>query len=341
MAELAGTRILKDLVNSGKISFDETDLKKEKNQSRRKLLYQLGAYKGTQICQYDLEVFGITGCKRMIDAKISINLYNHIHLNMWDSYQAFNKIIGIDALKALDEFVEIHSYIPTDQLRKLKTWKKIKRGKDVFIRGLGSFDIDKAYKIAVEHSRNIYSDETDAIFSVTDLRLAGYFPEEENTYGLEKLYKDSIEMFKWVYINKFPVARIDELMDLNILGLFDITLNKKSILKRLDDINIRNLRLTWVDTSDFDYPDYVIELARLLEFTVPKNGIDLKKQARLFKNCSGGYVRKILDKQSFIIYNDNEMIEIGNHEVYQHFGRMNGYISNRRKNRVQNLLERC
>lgn len=333
MAYTAAEKLLIELVNKGTLSFNESDLKGERNQSKRKLLYTLGAYKGVQIDRDVMGAFGLKPCKKMVDALVPINVYNYVHMFEQDSYEAFYNITQMDAIAALEN--ENYWRIKSG-LKNLATWKGIRRGKDVFIHGIGSFNIDEAYAKAVKNNSSVYY--MDNVVSLMDIRCAGYFPDCAQRFYLAELYKHSIDLFKWVYVNNYPLGQLDELKDLNVLGLFDYSFKLDTVMSRINDMVDRDLRLSWVDNTKFDYPDKLKLFAEQNGFTIPKNGIDLKKQARVFSNCSGGYVRKILDKKSFIIYNEEEMLEIKGANVLQHLGKRNTLVEDSRRNYIQGRL---
>ena len=333
---MQAVRLLQELVADGTLSFDESDLKGERNSAKRRLLYSLGAYKGTVIDEHMRTMFGLKPCKKMIALGINISIENYLDFFLFDEAQSFYKVLDVKILSLLRSNSS-HYWRVGQSLKDLKTWKGIKRGKDLFIAGLGGFNINSAFR-----SIDIGRYDT-GIVSITTLRCKGYFPEEPNTYYLESLYKHSIELFKWVYINKFPISRIDELKDLEILGFYNPKLSLRDVLSRLDDVIDRDLRLSWSDKYDFDYPERVKQFANTHGFTVPKNGIELKKQAKVFQNCSGGYVKRIQDKNCFIVYNADEMIEINRRgdTILQHLGKRNARVDEVRRVHLEENLRRA
>ena len=328
--------LLLDLVKQNKISFNEADLKAEKNQAKRKLLYMLGAYKGKMISKDDLYIFGIRACKKLIDKGIEPDFYHVITVVYSQERQNFMTIMNRDPL---DLFKRINSvWMKKAMLRHLNTWKNIDRGKKVFISGMGSFDIEEAYIRQVADSPYV----TYTILPpIGDLRCSGYFPNENNDYLVRALYKHSIDLFRWFYVHEFPIALVDEVKDLDVLGLFNFRMSTAVVNARIRDMRERKLGLDWEDKHVFEYPDNIINFANENGFTVPKNGIELKKQAKIFSNCSGGYVTSIRKKKTYIIYNEEEMIEISpKGKIRQHFGKRNSRINRNRMVQVEKLVEK-
>jgi len=335
MAFIQSEKLLLELVEAGKLSFNEEDLKGEKNQSRRKLLYRLGAYKHTPIGQEYISGFGLKKCKKLIDLGKKVNVINYIgqYLEACDDNYT-NVLMERPSVIMQDKIDNGSNCYIKSYLKDIASWKDIKRGKDLFIKGLGSFDITNTFNSLVAELRP-YSVR---VFSVREIRCRGYFPTEQKWY-LESLYDHSIELFKWVYINKFPIARLDELKDLDVLGMFKSSLSLNAVLTRIDNMVKRDLRLTWRDKDKFVYPDNIKKFANMANLTIPKNGIDLKKQAHIFKNCSGSYVNRILEKKTFIVYNDYEMVELSSKgKIKQHFGKLNSSVDSSITNRYETML---
>lgn len=330
-------KLLIDLVAQNKISFNEADLKAEKNPTKRKLLYMLGAYKGVCIPKDNLYCFGIRACKKLIDKDIEPSFANVIKAIYAQERDNFIRVINKDPLDLMNKIDT--PWIKKVMLKYLKSWKNIDRGKKVFIPGMGSFDIEKAYKDNIgDYDYVTYTILPD----IMSLRCAGYFPDEVNgSYQVRALYKHSIELFRWFYIHDFPIALVDEVKDLDILGLFNLKMNPTTVNARIADLRKRHLGLAWDDKYDFKYPDNIISFANENGFDIPKNGIELKKQAKVFSNCSGGYVKRIRKGKTFIIYNEEEMIEINpKGQILQHYGKRNSKVSFERMYEIRESIRR-
>lgn len=322
---IASERLLLRLVDEGKLTFTMADME-GKRQSERQLLYRLGAYKGVQMPPEFIHIFGIKDCKRLIDTGTNLKTV-WPEMVVQDLYaEELSNYEGLVTDKVV--FEDKHQYYLGRAVRHLRSWKGITRGKDLFIKGLGGFEIEKAFDEWSQASGAGYRE----VPTRNELLAYGYLDMEGiHRYSLDKTMKKLMaipNMFEWVVKRKFSFSRLDEMFDAHILGLFDHNLTLIQMTNRLDDAIHRGLKLTWDDKVDFDYPTWLGYVASGTEMTIPKNGIELKSQAKRFKNCAGGYVNSILDKRSYIIYNKDVMVELSpSGRVIQAHGPMNSTVN--------------
>jgi len=312
---LIAEKMLVDLVNKGIIKFTEKDLKGVKSACERKLLYSLGAYKGIKISSSNQTLFGIRKLKKVISANKYTNDMRELFKIVYKDN--LNNFINITGKYDFIETINSKKYLYGIKNR-LTNWIKYNKGKDLFIKGLGGFNIQEAHTRYIK--LNKYTD--DGLLTPENLIISGYM-KIDNLYA-ERILEASKGLFKWAVIHKFDTARLDELLDLYILDQWNKNLSVNDVIKRLANIKVRGLNLTYRDKINFEYPENLKILAQKTAFTLPKNGIELKRQAKEFKNCSASYVDKIIKGSSYIMYTDTEMVEItktGN--IIQHYGKRN------------------
>jgi len=305
--------LLTQKVVSGEISFTMDDMK-NKTAAQRKCLYKLGAYKNTMMSDKNVQIFGVKRLKKAIDLNISMTLRKLWSMSFGDALDNYERIVS--------PVGDIRGY----EAKVLKMWTNLPRGRDLFVKGLGSFNIDEA----IETYRMSYKNRT--VLNPNDLIVTGYLGQPD--YSLTTwLNKGRKELFSWMVRSKFPVSRIDELSDLDILDMWHNRLTLAQCIRRLDDMMNRNLKLDYMDKPHFDYPKELIAFCEQTDFCCPENGIALKKLARKFSNCSGSYVKSIRQKELFIIYSEDEMISLNGKtlKVEQHYGKRNEDISKGKK----------
>ena len=309
---LVANRLLMSLVDRGEISFTMADLK-GRTYAEKKLLISLGAYKSTPVDIDFINNYGIRAIKKLIDLDLPLNPNGIAKI-----YE--NAIINANRIddRLATNIVNPHNpWRTARRLKNLKSWNKISRGKDLFIPGLGGFDI----KAAIDRLIKDTNPQWFQSLSVREVVVEGYFPNDE-TYYTNKLYSHK-DLFNWVVVHGFDTAHIDELINLKMIGQFNPRLSLASVNKRIADARVRGLELTWRDSQDFDYPEWF----GYLGLTVPKNGIELKKQAKYFSNCSGGYVNQILAGNTYIGYTDDVMVEISpTGAIRQMYGKRNSRV---------------
>jgi len=306
--------LLTQKVASGEVSFTMDDMK-GKTAAQRKALYRLGAYKNTAMSSYLIGLFGIRNLKMAIDKKIPMDVRHLWFVSFGDSLGNYEHIVS--------DIEFLSGYASAENLKK---WSKYNRGRDLFIKGLGSFSINDAYEKFKAAS------PYESIVSPAKLICFGY-TGVYNASLINLLDENKLNVFSWFIRSKFPIERADELVDLDVLGMWHDKLNLKQTLKRADDMTDRNLKLTYMDTKSFDYPEVIKDFCDLTEYTYPKNGIDLKRQAKHFSNCSGNYVESIKKNECYIIYSETEMISLEPKHFYtqQHYGKRNELIPKDKK----------
>lgn len=328
------TKMLSKWISDGRIKLDESDLKNRTAATKKKLL-ALGAYKGTPIPLEWVEVYGIRLTKKLVDRGYSFNKdpFKGLYIRELAQSKANYEYITGKSLE-LSNRANGALWILKRTVLNLKTWSKVFKGKDLFVEGMGGFNIDKAIEKVTQRSGN-----NTTIPTVFELRLSGYFGVSRYypSWGLRTLSRYP-GVWRWIKDTKFPLERTDELNDLIILDNFNFE-KLATIVSRLDDIVERDLRLNESDKKEFKYPEKITRLSSLLNLTLPDNGIELKKQAKLFKNCAGSYVRKIKTGKSFILYDKEIMIELsGSIRLIQAYGPMNKAVNEHRLNQINNVL---
>jgi len=336
MAQVAALVILDKLFREGKISFNEDDLVGQTPAVQR-VLYSYGAYKNQIISEECQFLFGIRELKKLIDVGIDINEMSTINLFKIiyeESVQNIEFIFQEDIDSIFDFLTDGNSrYGKKKLIKNIKSWKKIKSGRDVRLSGFGKINIIESYNKFKDYSRQNNFDFF-KFPSLNNIRAIGYFPKDTHKariYEIERISKlftkKNMPILLWCKRNEFPLSRFDELIEATILGFFNTKMTKRQANKALEEINDRNLKLTRRDEILFDYEKNKSLFSFLIKqrLTLPENGIELKKQAKMFKNCAGGYVEKILDKKTIIAYNDEMMIELNPNsgEIKQAFRPMN------------------
>lgn len=321
---LAGTKILMRLIDEGKLSFNEQDLK-GRTASERKLLYTLGAYKNTPIPSYIQYHFGIRAAKTLINehavTEFSDRIVDYlVYLHDLNQDTIHNLVkIGFD-IPSLVANASKRQWFIGDLHKTLKTYEGIVKGRDLFISGMGSFDIEAAQAYNTRYG-------SPQLLSLSEFRYSGYFDrvlDYNDSYHIKILNK--LDAWKWVKDTGFPLERLDELMDAGVLGLWDKKRKLNSTIATLNNMVERDLKLTYADKESFNYPDNIVKQAG--SFVMPETGIDLKRQAKRFSNCSGSYVNKIHKGECYIAYSDNVMVEFnGAGTIRQIHGPRNEQVS--------------
>lgn len=330
---LAGTKFLIELVDSGKLTVSMEDIK-GKPASTRKLLYSLGAYKGVKMSSEFQHYFGIRRCKKLIDDGTSLEdpllafIALHKHRIATLTKIGFPMVdIMLEAsrrpwqFKSMSKYVEVYNVV---------------KGKDLFLPGLGGFNIPETIDVACKDYAHRLT-----FPSMDEIRFIGYFGQPEG-YGRAEAYAKTLshlDCWKWVKDTKFPITRLDELKDAYILGLWDNRRKLSTTLATLNNIVERSLQLSWKDDKVIEYrPGTKMEVD---DFQLPKNGIDMKKQAKVFSNCSGSYVDRLLAGSTLIAYSKDIMVEFNyNGDITQALGPRNLPISRDSYDRVREIVAR-
>ena len=206
-------------------------------------------------------------------------------------------------------------------------WQSIPRGRDLFINGYGTFDLAAAIDIW-----DNYFGRYRVLPDPIDLLIIGYLGVT-NLWRVRDLRRPiakimagkSDKAFEYIMRNPKLVARYDELKAWRVLNPGkDYPSN---IVERLDDLVRRDLRVTAEDHVPFEYEheSESVDKLKQLGFVLPRNGIDLKQMAQIFKNCAGSYVKRIANGSTIIMYRPDAMIELnGNGNIIrQAYGPMN------------------
>ena len=332
---LVAEKILLQLVQNKVISFNMSDMK-NKTARERILLYRLGAYKNKLIHKDWLCLYNIRDCKKLIDQGINIDssIDNEKH---WASlasvsYSNYRNILEDNiSVKGLS----LANY--DDIVRSVKSWKNIHKGKDLFIKGLGGFNIALVFKDWVIQRRN-HDWISCVIPTAEEITCMGYLSGFVGKKTSKKLLEDQ-DLFTWFVKHQFPVSRYDEIFEAKQLGLFRPGASVTNTLRMLDDIIERNLTLDSNDNIKFEYPKWLIDVAKDSNMTIPSNGNDLKRQAVIYKNCAGSYVDRILDKNNYIIYNNSLMIEFKDRAIVQAYGPMNTKVDSSELAAIERLID--
>ena len=225
------------------------------------------------------------------------------------------------------DLAKIRPYNKRDTMDVIGRWQSISRGRDLFIPGYGTFNIAAAIDIW-DNDGGRYKVLPDPI----DLLLIGYL-NVTNLWRAKALRRPMAKLmagktdkaFEYIMRNPNLVARYDELKAWRVLNPGkDYPSN---IVERLDDLVRRDLRVTAEDHIPFEYEHESEAMKKLkqLGFVLPKNGIDLKQTAQIFKNCAGGYVKRIAKGATIIMYRPDAMIELNGqgNVIKQAYGPMN------------------
>ena len=225
------------------------------------------------------------------------------------------------------DLAKIRPYNKRETMDVIGRWQSISRGRDLFIPGYGTFNIAAAIDIW-DNDGGRYKVLPDPI----DLLLIGYL-NVANLWRAKELRRPMAKLmagktdkvFEYIMRNPNLVARYDELKAWRVLNPGkDYPSN---IVERLDDLVRRDLRVTAEDHIPFEYEreSEAMEKLKQLGFVLPKNGIDLKQTAQIFKNCAGGYVKRIANGSTIIMYRPDAMIELNGHGnvIKQAYGPMN------------------
>lgn len=219
----------------------------------------------------------------------------------------------------------VPEYRIRDTMNNLRDWQQFPRGRNLFIPGYGVFNIAAVIKQWFDDNGR-----WQVLPSPYDLVSYGYFSGyrywtlRQIKPNIKRAFKKNDSLLWLLVKNKELIARIDEIKSWQVLnpGVGFPT----NLVDRLDDMNLRNLALTDSDKEEFEYPN----LSKIKQFIdagyiFPTNGIDLKRQAQRFKNCAGGYVGRIHNRDCIIAYRKDCMVELtwSMNTIKQAFGPMN------------------
>lgn len=244
-----------------------------------------------------------------------INDWNKLAESLYpNGYANYNRVIGFNT----PDLNGMHPFKVKLTVAALARWERYPRGRDLFIHGCGVFDINAALEMWAKEKRSyVQVPDPYELIQYGYIGGAGYYTSKAINDLIRR--QDKV-ILPYIIANNDMAGRIDELKDYIRMGN-RLTGNVRAAL---DDIVRRNLRPTTEDSEPFEYRfDYSKYLRA--GFTVPNNGIDLKVAAKAFSNCSGGYVRKIANGESFIMWNDQYMVELDGmgRNIRQAFGRFN------------------
>jgi len=339
MAKIAAQVILEKLYKENRISFSEEDLVGQ-TQAAKKVLYTLGAYKNVAMSEEYQHLFGVRELKKLIDKGYNIEsmtLYNIFRLIFETEIENIENIFQKSCEDLFYLMKKDNRWANKKLIIAIKSYKKIEKGKDLRLSNFGKVDIVGSYNYYLSMMDNTQYFYGSPFPSVNNIRAISYFPNFITDYfSLERISKKftqkNLPLMLWIKQNKFPLERYDELQDAIVLDFFKIDLNLKETINILNNMVERNLQLTWRDKYPFDYSKNknVINKLNSLGLTVPKNGIDLKRQGKRFKNCAGSYVAKIEKGNSLIAYTDNMMIELPFYggKIRQAYGSINSPVQN-------------
>ena len=192
------------------------------------------------------------------------------------------KVLGVDT-----------STLPCISRKELKRWESIKVGKDLFIPGLGSFDITKAANTISEGMTGRYSPS----FAVSNLQAVGYLGDAEHRIIIDdkQLMKHVVRHWSaWKETNHGHTYDILRALDGGLAeaassGLY-LDWNPEKLYRKADEANRRQTALlTASRNADLNTPfkEVILPEDTTLDIHVVPNHKELIEVGKIFENCVG------------------------------------------------------
>jgi hypothetical protein len=232
--------------------------------------------------------------------------------------QASNSPHGIEIAEAEKNYTTIVGEAPSAwQLFKpmfYKSWSKIKRGKDLFIPGMGGFDIAQAAE-AFRELQGYYKKH------VACFQAVGYIGDSSGYYGWRVLNNKKMrewvaKNWNWVKENKGKVDEIYYGLSKRIEFSQSLDVPVSVVISKGGGINIEKIKFDWLAEVELPEP-----------FKIPKSGAELHSAGLKFKNCAAQYTGRVAKKRAVIVYTDNAMAEIDKTQIKQILGKGNSQVS--------------
>jgi hypothetical protein len=182
-------------------------------------------------------------------------------------------------------------------------WHQVKRGRDVFVKGMGTFDLKARITHYFDNNENQHYGYYHML-TLPNLRASGYYPGE-NGYYADRMFRTKkflTYLVRWKSV--LPASRFDELTQSRHFNLREhFRVSPDRLLPRL-----RELRSKEFDETELVKYDWLTDLEDL---KVCKTNHELRSIGALFNNCAGGYTGMVRRKKCIIVYSDIAMGELG------------------------------
>lgn len=200
-----------------------------------------------------------------------------------------------------------------------KGWSKINKGKNLFVPGMGGFDIAAAAEI-FKDNQGYYRK------NVANLQALGYFGDGNAFYGAyllnNKKMKDwTVKHWNWIKDNK---GKIDEIYHglrtrIEFRQILDVPISV--VISKGGGVKEDKIKFDWL--ADVELPE---------PFHIPKSGAELHSVGLRFKNCAAQYTSRVAKKSVAIVHTDNAMAEINKSQIKQLLGKGNSQVSRQVRN---------
>lgn len=234
-------------------------------------------------------------------------------------------------------------------------WIKIQRGKDLFVKGWGGFDIAKAVALSLA--------DPDRWQNATTLRLRCYGYDIPSSWTVERMLKDGPEIVAWIARYKdwfWPAdkslglqrrARWDEVLRYSSRDYQHISIEERDpefFFQEVDRIEAQYENRVDGETCDYAHLQGIPEMPTEFGIIKPiRSTQELVQAGKDLHNCSKSYNRRIINGLSTLMVCTDEkgkpiaMAEIEHDEEGMILGQVSGVCNSPVSEGIQQAFESC